>query len=404
MIFSELENQNQPEILELKKKYGFLDVDKAPYSMVESAPPKSDINMNTLYLNFNNFNMNLDFNNSLHHNQILEKKDIIPNYNYYQMYPKYIDNIEAIINKSSNIYFHLIKIDSYEEVINSYESNIIRLPRQLYQEYKYQNLLIDNITVIVIIFNKEYDNFVGFGKLLKPLNNIDVDETEGLYMIKWLWKNNMHYSEVSHLMNRADHDHFLKEGRNGCPIDKDLGNYICRLMIKRLSKKEIDELNKEKQIFKRRLFLDFLQNSKKNKNYYDVDDEEEEYYYQFNNSEFYYEGEYYDYSSYDYPHQYFNEKERNHENRRNYFYEDDGNWKEQVSSIKRKREKRKERIKKHERKNSEKKHRKRKRSRSRSRSRKHRRDKHREELDSHRSRDSRVKRKHKKINSQIIQE
>jgi len=403
VIFSELENQNQPEILELKKKYGFLDVDKAPYSMVESAPPKSDINMNTLYLNFNNFNMNFDFNNSLHHNQILEKKDIIPNYNYYQMYPKYIDNIEAIINKSSNIYFHLIKIDSYEEVINSYESNIIRLPRQLYQEYKYQNLLIDNITVIVIIFNKEYDNFVGFGKLLKPLNNIDVDETEGLYMIKWLWKNNMHYSEVSHLMNRADHDHFLKEGRNGCPIDRDLGNYICRLMIKRLSKKEIDELNKEKQIFKRRLFLDFLQNSKKNKNYYYVDDEEE-YYYQFNNSEFYYEGEYYDYSSYDYPHQYFNDKERNHENRRNYFYEDDGNWKEQVSSIKRKREKRKERIKKHERKNSEKKHRKRKRSRSRSRSRKHRRDKHREELDSHRSRDSRVKRKHKKINSQIIQE
>ena len=56
----------------------------------------------------------------------------------------------------------------------------------------------------------------------------------------------MPFSEVSHLMNRADDDHFLIEGKNGCPIDKDLGNYICRLMIKRLTQEEIFELIYEK--------------------------------------------------------------------------------------------------------------------------------------------------------------
>ena len=59
----------------------------------------------------------------------------------------------------------------------------------------------------------------------------------------------MPFSQVCHLMNKSDNDHFLNEGKNGCPIHKDLGNYICRLMINRLSKEEVFELMNEKQIF-----------------------------------------------------------------------------------------------------------------------------------------------------------
>ena len=81
------------------------------------------------------------------------------------------------------------------------------------------------------------------------------------YKIEWLWRTKLHYSKVGHLMNRADDDHFLNEGRNGCPIDKDLGNYCCRLMIKRLSKDEVKELINEKKIFENQKHL--LENLKK---------------------------------------------------------------------------------------------------------------------------------------------
>ena len=118
-------------------------------------------------------------------------------------------------------------------------------------------------------------------------------ENKKLYKIEWLWKNKMDYSEVGHLMNRADHDHFLNEGKNGCPIHKDLGNYICRLMIKRLSREELFELINEKKIFKNQiLYNQYLQKLKRYQ--YDYND----YYYNYYNHYDYFDYEYDDDNSY----------------------------------------------------------------------------------------------------------
>ena len=281
MIFTELENQNLPEIIALQEKYGLIDI-KQDLSMMNP--------MNTLNLNFNNFNMNFDLNNNFQNFPLLNQNypdfSSDPNYDNYRIN---IDNIEYIINKDINIYYYLIKCKNYKQVKKSYESNIIKLPEKLFDKYKYIDLSINDLTIIIIIYNKEYNDFAGFAKLLYPLNNENndnlseiEDKNKNLYQIEWLWKNKMPFSEVSHLMNRADDDHFLNEGKNGCPIDKDLGNYICRLMIKRLTQEEIFELIYEKQIFNDQIkynrYLKHLKKYKYDYEYYDYGYNDEDYY------------------------------------------------------------------------------------------------------------------------------
>ena len=281
MIFSELENQNLPEVKSLQKKYRLkkeFDNDK---KMVQSIIRKNNSYNNTLNLNFNNFNMNLISNNNhtditniknnlvqnsinkTQINQMNQKNNDIK----FDAYKFKKDNIEFLINKEENIFYYLIRCKNYDEIKKSLDTNTIILPEELYNQYKDKDIKNNKITVIIFLFDDEYENFAGFAKLKYPITNDQIKEVENqdnminTYKIEWLWRTKLHYSKVGHLMNRADDDHFLNEGRNGCPIDKDLGNYCCRLMIKRLSKDEVKELINEKKIFENQKHL--LENLKK---------------------------------------------------------------------------------------------------------------------------------------------
>ena len=284
MIFSELEQKNLPEIEELKKKYGFTNIEpNLPVMQPINKKNKTNLNMNTLNLNFNNFNMNLAFNNN--HTDINNNKNNIVQNSIqlnqinpinndikFDAYKLKKDSIEYLINKEDNIYYYLIRCKNYDEIKKSLESNKIELPEELFNKYKDKDLKNNKLTVIIFIFDDECENFAGFAKLKYPLiqKNINSKEEEkeneqkiylNCYKIEWLWRTKLHYSKISHLMNRADNDHFLNESKNGCPIDKDLGNYCCRLMIKRLSKDEVKELINEKKIFENQKNL--LENLKK---------------------------------------------------------------------------------------------------------------------------------------------
>ena len=283
MIFSELESQNLPEVIALQKKYGFLDEDDSLTS-VQLSSKNNYLNTNTLNLNFNNFNMNFDLNrNFASSNQQQFFSDINYNENFNDIAK---DRIEYIINKNINLYYYLVKKKKIENVEKSYESNIIKLPENLFNKYSHLDLLANDLTIIIIIYNKEYDSFAGFAKLLNSISK-ENNKDENLFRIEWLWKKRMKYSQVSHLMNRADHDHFLKESKSGCSIDKDLGNYLCRLMINRLTKEEVIELINEKQMFE----------NQKNFNHYMRN---YDYIYEYENDYgYYYDGYFYEYDDYE---------------------------------------------------------------------------------------------------------
>ena len=303
MIFLELENQNLPEVMSLQKKYESENKFDEDITMEKPLLKKNNSFNNTLNLNFNNFNMNFDLSQNM--TNFPSQSQIGQDTNYYNN-NSYIskDQIEYIINKDRNIYYYLIKLKRYKKVKKAYESNIIKLPEILYDKYKSTNLLFNDLTIIIIIYNWEYNEFEGFAKLIHPIAD-ELNENKRLYRIEWLWKNRMNYSEVGHLMNRADHDHFLNEGKNGCPIHNDLGNYICRLMIKRLSKKELFELINEKEIFKNQiLYNEYLENLKRYQ--YDYND----YYFNYNNPFNYYN--YFDYEYTDENNYYSEEISYNH--------------------------------------------------------------------------------------------
>ncbi len=285
MIFSELEQKNLPEIIQLKKKYGFTNIEPNLPVMqpINKKNSKTNINMNTLNLNFNNFNMNLAFNanhkdmsnqknnimqNSIQLNQLgqMNQMNQINSLNEdikFDAYKLKKDSIEYLINKEDNIFYYLIRCKNYDEIKKSLESNTMKLPEELYNKYKDIDIKNNKLTIIIFVYDDECENFGGFAQLKYPLAQKKTgEETEeeknaliNCYKIEWLWRTKLHYSKVSHLMNRADNDHFLNEGKNGCPIDKDLGNYCCRLMIKRLSKDEVKELINEKKMFERQQSL-----------------------------------------------------------------------------------------------------------------------------------------------------
>ena len=313
MIFSELENQNLPEIIALQKKYGFLDEDDSLTS-VQLSSKNNNLNTNTLNLNFNNFSMNFDFNrNFVSSNQQQFYSDNNYNENFNDIAK---DRIEYIINKNINVYYYLVKKKKIENIEKSYESNIIKLPEKLFNKYSHLDLLSNDLTIIIIVYNKEYDSFAGFAKLLYSVSK-ENNEDENLFKIEWLWKKKMKYSQVSHLMNRADHDHFLKESKSGCSIDKDLGNYLCRLMINRLTKEEVIELINEKQMFENQMNFN---NYMRNYDYiYEYDNDYgyyyDDYYYDYDDYEDYYDNKY-DYGDNNLPKKHY--KEKNYYNDDNY--------------------------------------------------------------------------------------
>jgi len=257
LIFSELEQKNLPEIAELKKKYGFTNIQpNLPMFPMSNKKNKMNLNMNTLNLNFNNFNMNYAFNNS--------KTDINNKNNFnmlqnafglnqlkigdkkYDKYEQKKNSIELLLNKQDNIFYYLIRCKTSEEVKKSQESNTILLPSFLSEKYK--NIDAQKQIVIMIICDDEFQNFSGFAQLKQPLSD-ELKEDDTTYKIEWLWRTKLSISKMDHIMNKADNDNSLNEGKNGVEIDKDLGIFCCRYMMKRLSKEEVKEFMEEKKIF-----------------------------------------------------------------------------------------------------------------------------------------------------------
>ena len=257
LIFSELEQKNLPEIAELKKKYGFTNIQpNLPMFPMSNKKSKMNLNMNTLNLNFNNFNMNYAFNNS--------KTDINNKNNFnliqnafglnqlkigdkkYDKYEQKKNSIELLLNKQDNIFYYLIRCKTSEEIKKSQESNTISLPMFLSEKYK--TIDAQKEIVIIIICDDEFHNFSGFAQLKQPLSN-ELKEDDTIYKIEWLWRTKLSISKMDHIMNKADNDNSLNEGKNGVEIDKDLGIFCCRYMMKRLSKEEVKEFMEEKKIF-----------------------------------------------------------------------------------------------------------------------------------------------------------
>jgi hypothetical protein len=220
-IFIELEQNKNPEIIKIQKEIGF------------------DLNQLKSLLNPINFLQNNNLNS-------IDNSNIKNNNNHDYTFVK--NNIEKLLNNSNNeIKYYLVRIQDYKGINISMEKNILKIGGDL----KEKILENKNLIIITIISDEENKNFSGFARI-KNINdeNINNDNNESdIYNIKWLWRTKLHFSKLNHLINKKDNYNRLVNCANGCCIDNDLGKFICRLMMKRLSKDEINQFKKEKQIF-----------------------------------------------------------------------------------------------------------------------------------------------------------
>ena len=258
LIFSELEQKNLPEINDLKKKYGFTNIQpNLPAFPLLNKKSKMNLNMNTLNLNFNNFNMNYAFNNN--------KTDIIQNsYQINKLGQNIQDRKYDKYELKKNKIYYLIRCKTFEEVKKSQESNFISLPEVISEKYKEET---QNNVIILIIVDDENLNFSGFAQLIMPLSKEEKKGEETLYKIEWQWKTKLSLLKISHLKNKIDNDNFLTDGKNGCEIDKDLGFICCRYLMKRLSKDEVKAFMNDKKDFENdKSSIENLNQNNNNKN------------------------------------------------------------------------------------------------------------------------------------------
>ena len=204
MIFSDLEQKNLPEIAALKKKYGFTNIEpNLPIMQPLNKKNQGCINMNTINKNFNNLNLNLAFNENG-----VDKKNTDIKYDNYKFKK---DSIEYLINKEENIFYYLIRCKNIEEIKKSSGSNTIELPQELYDQYKDVDIKKNNLTIVLIIYNDENENLAGIALVKYALKyNKNNEQSENMFKIEWLWRTKLSYSQISHLMNRADDDHFFE--------------------------------------------------------------------------------------------------------------------------------------------------------------------------------------------------
>ena len=132
LIFKELEQQNLPEIIELRKKYNL---------------PINAENNN------NNNNSNLPI-------LIPLKNNNNQNDNNFDKYAPKKNSIENLINSNRLIKYYLVKIDTYNDIITSMEKNTLKineiLKNKLINEISINN---NNLTIITIIFDNENLNY-----------------------------------------------------------------------------------------------------------------------------------------------------------------------------------------------------------------------------------------------------
>jgi hypothetical protein len=115
---------------------------------------------------------------------------------------KQIDYIEYLINNFKTFY-HLVRFKNYQLVNDCQINNQVEINDYYYKRYKYINSFRNNYIVILLIYNDESDEFVGFAKLEYLLKNNKYEEignskNKKIFKINWLWKFGINYTEVRH--------------------------------------------------------------------------------------------------------------------------------------------------------------------------------------------------------------
>jgi hypothetical protein len=246
LIFQEFEEQNKEEAEALVKKFKDIKQHNKQIKMKSSKllpVPAYQINsVNPKYSQVNHYNY-------------------LTGHQAYDIYSEKKDFIIRSLEKKVRYFF--IRNINMNYVKLAMEYNCLINIKQNSIKLKEAQKSCDE--VILIIFDEQNFNFNGFCKFKKELTEKDIEYHSILnnplmsdfninfntsYLkIEWHWKTKLSYDKVEIIKNPLNDDELLIDSRDCQEISMDVGNYICRLMIKRLSKNEVKEYLEKRRLY-----------------------------------------------------------------------------------------------------------------------------------------------------------
>jgi hypothetical protein len=129
------------------------------------------------------------------------------------------------------------------------ENNVLVLNSQILLKLSEARKSCDD--VILIIFDDKTNNFSGYCKYkyeIKENRDYDLSSLEkqldfkyALLKIEYLWKTKLSSTKIELLRNPLQDNEFVINSKDGQEIAIDTGFYMCRLMIKRLTREEVQD-------------------------------------------------------------------------------------------------------------------------------------------------------------------
>ncbi len=209
----------------------------------------------------------------------------IMNYLLTKNYPNDIyamKKISIVENLNLNVRYFFLQYKTFDLIRFSMETDLLIITEEQSQKYLEAQKTSDD--VILIYFDDITKDFYGFSKLKYIIENHEVEEylqesynevldifqsqfqcqqqqlqrnfdskntkkKFSFLQVEWLWKTKLSYDKVEILKNALQNYQLFVNSEDGQEIAPELGFYVCRLMIKRLTKDEVQEyLNTKNQL------------------------------------------------------------------------------------------------------------------------------------------------------------
>lgn len=205
IIFKELKNSNDPEVIEINKKYGITP----------------DINSE-------------QFNPAL----------VMGNYSGIK------DNICKVLNDKDkyDILYYMIIVNDMGKINESFQNHNIEVEKDFLcklPEINQENEITKNNhenkmkIIIFIIYCKINNVFRGYARYRGKIS-------DNVAKIDWIWICFFDASKILSVKNKMDENHFLIDSKNGTQIDNFVGKNLCKMMMKKLTHVEVNQFLRAK--------------------------------------------------------------------------------------------------------------------------------------------------------------
>jgi hypothetical protein len=252
---------NYKHVKETKSPQEIENLPELPVWFIESVMGKP---LDLVFKNFEEINKEEVESLKAKYPKIPQISRLVSNYNYDIYAEKKFFILESL---SKKIRYFFVRMKNMENVQFSMETNIILTDKT--KGLKMREVIKNCEELIFIVFDSNEGNLSGFCKFKKLLDDQELEVISQHYFnsyslnllntfksstdqpayisVEWHWKTKLSGTKVELLRNPMQNNERFVNSKDFQEVSLELGYYICRMMIKRLTKEEVKQYMDYKQ-------------------------------------------------------------------------------------------------------------------------------------------------------------